>query len=119
MHFVARSVQHKLFLASRAPPAGPDGLHMPLSAADCAAVVGSLDVEQAECYNPGDKQMILAVCGLGFGVCGGGQRVWGKGETGSNRNPKYSRAKPCIIAPCTHSHHMLSTACAPGRERRR
>ncbi|PNH10193.1 WD repeat domain-containing protein [Tetrabaena socialis] len=38
---------------------GPDGLHMQVDAADRAALVGSLDVELAECYSPDDKIAIL------------------------------------------------------------
>ncbi|PNH05496.1 hypothetical protein TSOC_008245, partial [Tetrabaena socialis] len=39
---------------------GPDGLHMQLGPADRAKVFGSINVEQAECFKPEDKVMILS-----------------------------------------------------------
>jgi hypothetical protein len=40
---------------------GPDGLHMPLSLEDRVTVVDAINVEQAQCFMPADKEMIIGL----------------------------------------------------------
>ena len=40
---------------------GADGLHMPISLEDRVIVVNAINVEQAECFMPADKEMILGL----------------------------------------------------------